>query len=205
MRLKICDSHLTCKVANKCLNVRERVEVVERNKLVPSLPLLSCELSVCVKENPDRKKKKKLLPFTINFNFGHFFSCPVKFKIIWNWIWIKIHKKPWYLTKTLKTFKTSKILLLWKLLIAQSNKRMLFCFWRQRPILLLNLVKEQVIEVSNLNKIYRTVVIICTHCDIEKLSRGFLKSRYSKHFETFVMLALPKTIRKQSYKFIEGQ
>ena len=147
----------------------------------------------------------KLLPFTINFNFGHFFSCPVKFKIVWNRIWIKIHQKPWYLTKTLKTFKTSKILLLWKLLIAQSNKRMLFCFWRQRPILLLNLVKEQVIEVSNLNKIYRTVVIICTHCDIEKLSRGFLKSRYSKHFETFVMLALPKTIRKQSYKFIEGQ
>ena len=26
--------------------------------MVPSLPLLSCELSVCVKENPDRKKKK---------------------------------------------------------------------------------------------------------------------------------------------------
>ena len=30
MRLKIRDSHLTCKVANKCLN--ERVEVVEWNK-----------------------------------------------------------------------------------------------------------------------------------------------------------------------------
>ena len=29
VRLKICDSHLTCKVATKCLNVRERVEVVE--------------------------------------------------------------------------------------------------------------------------------------------------------------------------------
>ena len=57
MRLKICDSHLTCKVANKCLNVREGVEVVEWNKMVPSLPLLSCELSVSLKENPDRKKK----------------------------------------------------------------------------------------------------------------------------------------------------
>ena len=32
MRLKICDSHLTCKVANKCLNVHEQVEVVELNK-----------------------------------------------------------------------------------------------------------------------------------------------------------------------------
>ena len=58
MRLKICDSRLTCKVANKSLNVRERVEVVERNKkTVPSLPLMPCELSVSVKENPDRKKK----------------------------------------------------------------------------------------------------------------------------------------------------
>ena len=27
--------------------------------MVPSLPLLSCELSVSVKENPDRKKKKR--------------------------------------------------------------------------------------------------------------------------------------------------
>ena len=33
MRLKICDSHLICKVANKCLNVRERVVVVEWNNI----------------------------------------------------------------------------------------------------------------------------------------------------------------------------
>ena len=26
--------------------------------MIPSLPLLSCDLSVSVKENPDRKKKK---------------------------------------------------------------------------------------------------------------------------------------------------
>ena len=43
MRLKICDSHLTCKVANECLNVRERVEVVEWNKrwspLFPCCPV----------------------------------------------------------------------------------------------------------------------------------------------------------------------
>ena len=60
LRLKICDSHLTCKVANKFLNVRERVEVVAWNKMTPSLPLLSCELLVSVKENPDRKKKQLL-------------------------------------------------------------------------------------------------------------------------------------------------
>ena len=57
LRLKIYDSHLTGKAANKCLNVLERVEVVEWNKMVSSLPLLSCELSVSVKEDPDRKKK----------------------------------------------------------------------------------------------------------------------------------------------------
>ena len=32
MRLKIRDSHLASKVADKCLNVRERVEVAEWNK-----------------------------------------------------------------------------------------------------------------------------------------------------------------------------
>ena len=47
--LKICDIHLTSKVANKCLNVL----------------LLSCQLSVFVKENPDRKKKKKDVQFFI--------------------------------------------------------------------------------------------------------------------------------------------
>ena len=30
--LKICDNHLTCKVADICVNVREWVEVVEWNK-----------------------------------------------------------------------------------------------------------------------------------------------------------------------------
>ena len=58
MQLKICDSRLTCNVANKCLYVCERMEVVEREKkMVPSLPLLSCESSVSVKENCDRRKK----------------------------------------------------------------------------------------------------------------------------------------------------
>ena len=43
MRLKINDSHIACKVAYKCLNVCERVEVVERNKkwspLFPCCPV----------------------------------------------------------------------------------------------------------------------------------------------------------------------
>ena len=32
MRLKMRGSYLKCKVANKCVNVREWVEVVEKNK-----------------------------------------------------------------------------------------------------------------------------------------------------------------------------
>ena len=54
MRLKICDSHFTCKVANKCLNVRERMEVVEWNKRWSPL---SYESSMSLKENPDSNKK----------------------------------------------------------------------------------------------------------------------------------------------------
>ena len=50
------DSRLTCKVANKCLNVRERVEVVQWNKRW-SPPFPCCPVIVCVcEENPDRKK-----------------------------------------------------------------------------------------------------------------------------------------------------
>ena len=42
--VKIHDSHLTCKVANKFLNVRERVEVVEWNKRW-SLPFPCCPVN----------------------------------------------------------------------------------------------------------------------------------------------------------------
>ena len=41
----------------ECLWVGESGRVEQ--KMIPSLPLLSCELSVSVKENPDRKKTKK--------------------------------------------------------------------------------------------------------------------------------------------------
>lgn len=61
MQLKSGVGHL--KVAIKCLNVLMCVEganvlvcvkVVERNKDESYFPLLSCELSMPVKENPDR-------------------------------------------------------------------------------------------------------------------------------------------------------
>ena len=38
MRLKIHGSHLTFKVASKCLNVREQTEVAERNEDGPPSP-----------------------------------------------------------------------------------------------------------------------------------------------------------------------
>ena len=47
--------------------------------MVPSLPLLSCESSVSVKENPDRKKKCKTLSqkpiFNLVKHLGRTFSC----------------------------------------------------------------------------------------------------------------------------------
>ena len=60
MQLKVRGSHFTCKLANKYLDICEQVEVVERNKngLLPPPSVLSSELSVSVKENLDRKKKK---------------------------------------------------------------------------------------------------------------------------------------------------
>ena len=50
LRLKIEGSHLNCKTANKCLNVRERVDMVDRNKDPFSTPLLSCESSMFAEE-----------------------------------------------------------------------------------------------------------------------------------------------------------
>lgn len=35
--LKICDSHLACKIVSKCLNPREQFAVAEKLKMFPSL------------------------------------------------------------------------------------------------------------------------------------------------------------------------
>ena len=51
------------KLQNKCLKVCEWVEVVEWNRrypLPPPSPMIPCQSSVSVKENPDRKNKKKI-------------------------------------------------------------------------------------------------------------------------------------------------
>ena len=59
MQLKICDSHLTCKVSNKCLNVLERLGVVEWNKRWS--PPFPCCPAIC--QFPWKKtliEKKKL-------------------------------------------------------------------------------------------------------------------------------------------------
>ena len=49
--------------------------------MVPSLPLLSCESSVSVKENPDRKKKNKKL-----FNKGEILA-PSHLNILSNFLY----------------------------------------------------------------------------------------------------------------------
>ena len=63
MQLKICDIHLTCKVGNKYLNVREQVEVVEWNKRW-SPPFPCCPVNCqCLKENLIQKKSFQCFTF----------------------------------------------------------------------------------------------------------------------------------------------
>ena len=57
MQLEIYDIHLTCKVENKCLNVRERVEVIEWDKDGP-LPSPIALWVVSVRERKPWQKKK---------------------------------------------------------------------------------------------------------------------------------------------------
>ena len=65
MQLQICGSHVTCKVANKCLNVLEPVEVVDSHKSWSSpFP--------CSPMNPDTKKQPLLFAFNR--------SLPTKFE-----------------------------------------------------------------------------------------------------------------------------
>ena len=109
MRLKIRDSYLICKIPNKCLNVRGWVEVVKWNKkMVPSLPLLACESSVSMKENPDRKKKESTDAFCIillqNF-FNHYLKKQVAIET-------KVNNRIYCWVKFSNSFDTLEIL--WK-------------------------------------------------------------------------------------------
>ena len=75
VRLKICDSHLTCKVANKCLNIRERVEVVEWNKRW-SPPFPCCPVSrQCLwkKTLIEKKNNSDLLPMALSLELRYNF------------------------------------------------------------------------------------------------------------------------------------
>lgn len=56
-KIKNTCSHISFKLANKCPNVRERMEVVGKNKDGTSLPLLSRELSLCVCDRKPNTKK----------------------------------------------------------------------------------------------------------------------------------------------------
>ena len=65
----MCDSHLTWKVANKCLNVREWVEVVEWNKKW-SPPFPRCPMSrQCPwkKTLIEKKEPAQLVPFPFSW------------------------------------------------------------------------------------------------------------------------------------------
>ena len=58
LRLKTKDSHFRRETVSKYMNVSELVEVTERNKEVPSFPLLPRESALPDEENPKRKKNK---------------------------------------------------------------------------------------------------------------------------------------------------
>ena len=64
MRLKIRDSHLASKVADKCLNVRERLEVAEWNKRC-SPSFLCCSVNRVREKKPDRKKTAVIFPYPL--------------------------------------------------------------------------------------------------------------------------------------------
>ena len=58
------------------------MEVAEWNKMVPSLLLLSCEVSVAVKENPDRKKKSLMENFIFCAMIFFFKRLLILFKVL---------------------------------------------------------------------------------------------------------------------------
>ena len=83
MRLKIRDSHLTCKVADKCLNVCERAEVAEWNKRwSPPFP--------CCPVNRQSLWKKTLIEKVTVVHFS-----------VSNIIWFCLHLKRLYLVLNL--------------------------------------------------------------------------------------------------------
>ena len=91
MRLKIRDSHLTCKVTNKCLNVHERLEVVEWNKRwSPPFPCCPVNRQCLWKKTLIEKKKKKKRTVSI-FLFRFKTLKRPNFSDIW-WNWVPQHR-----------------------------------------------------------------------------------------------------------------
>ena len=81
LRLKICDSHLTCKVANEFLNVHERVEVAEWNERW-SPPFPCCPVSF-------QCPWKKIL---IDLRFAIFFQNSfITDHLRTTALWVKLH------------------------------------------------------------------------------------------------------------------
>ena len=137
MRLKIRDSHLTCKVENKCLNVLERVEVVEWNKR-RSPPFPCCPVSrqcpwkkTLIEKKP--KKTKVIKIFTLKRNtfyikkdentaspkISPFLVLPSKILLsFWNTLLLTQTIKLPYITRRLRLFGnlsvSSLVITMWK-------------------------------------------------------------------------------------------
>lgn len=57
---KMWGKHLRCVTANNCLDIRERLEVIVKIRMIHSLSLLPFKSSVSMKENPERKKGRRM-------------------------------------------------------------------------------------------------------------------------------------------------
>ena len=105
LQLKISDSHLTCKVVNKCLNVRERVEVVEWNKR-RSPPFPCCPVSrQCPwkKTLIEKKQKTKIKKIKTSYtNHIHQWRCQGAFLYYKMWFFASFGA----ICTILKTWKT---------------------------------------------------------------------------------------------------
>ena len=98
LRLILCGGNLTCKVPNKCLNVRERLEISKWNKTL-SRPFSYSPVSRhCPWKKPWLKKimKMKILKKSIVHSIKHpwwnFLALIVKNFLVWTIFVKKLHR-----------------------------------------------------------------------------------------------------------------
>ena len=135
MRLKIRDSHLTCKVSNKYLNVCESVYVVEWNKRW-SLPFPCCPVNrQCLWRKPWWKKnlKERFFQEFFSINKTFIFSRRLETRLYF----YKVLTVSWYflISSDPKSYLVRK-LLKWKIYnMFIGNNRTSFHLWKKENLI----------------------------------------------------------------------